>query len=53
SDVCFIGLPWLNTWGSGRFMDVGKDAKYIVDHIKNNTKFLKKKDVEPSLENCP
>lgn len=53
SDVCFIGLPWLNTWGSGRFMDVGKDAKYIVDHIKNKTKFLKKKDVEPSLENCP
>ncbi|QIT17810.1 MSMEG_0569 family flavin-dependent oxidoreductase [Acinetobacter pittii] len=53
SDVCFIGLPWLNTWGSGRFMDIGKDAKYIVDHIKNNTKFLKKKDVEPSLENCP
>ncbi|WPP57339.1 MSMEG_0569 family flavin-dependent oxidoreductase [Acinetobacter pittii] len=53
SDVCFIGLPWLNTWGSGRFMDVGKDAKYIVDHIKNNTKFLKKKDVEPYLENCP
>lgn len=53
SDVCFIGLPWLNTWGSGRFMDVGKDAKYIVDHIKNNTKFLKEKDVEPYLENCP
>lgn len=53
SDVCFIGLPWLNTWGSGRFMDVAKDAKYIVDHIKNNTKFLKEKNVEPFLENCP
>ena len=33
SDVSFIGLPWLNTWGSGRFMDVAKDAKYVVEHI--------------------
>ncbi|HFD2124530.1 TPA: MSMEG_0569 family flavin-dependent oxidoreductase [Acinetobacter baumannii] len=40
SDVCFIGLPWLNTWGSGRFMDVAKDAEYIVDHIKNNIHLL-------------
>ncbi|MDC5073603.1 MSMEG_0569 family flavin-dependent oxidoreductase [Acinetobacter baumannii] len=35
-DVSFIGLPWLNTWGSGRFMDVAKDAKYIVQHIASN-----------------
>jgi len=29
----FIGLPWLHTWGSGRFSGVGRDAEYIVNHI--------------------
>ncbi|HET7542662.1 MAG TPA: MSMEG_0569 family flavin-dependent oxidoreductase [Polyangiaceae bacterium] len=29
----FIGLPWLHTWGSGRFSGVGRDAAYIVEHI--------------------
>jgi putative flavoprotein involved in K+ transport len=29
----FIGLPWLYTWGSGRFSGVARDAAYIVDHI--------------------
>ncbi len=31
--VSFIGLPWLNTWGSGRFGAVGRDAEYVVDRI--------------------
>jgi putative flavoprotein involved in K+ transport len=25
-----IGLPWLWTWGSGRFLSVGQDAEYLV-----------------------
>lgn len=29
----FIGLPWLHTWGSGRFSGVGRDAEFIVDRI--------------------
>lgn len=29
----FIGLPWLHTWGSGRFAGVRKDAEHLVDHI--------------------
>jgi putative flavoprotein involved in K+ transport len=29
----FIGLPWLYTWGSGRFSGVARDANYIVEHI--------------------
>ena len=29
----FIGLPWLHTWGSGRFAAVARDAAHIVDHI--------------------
>ncbi|WP_321795411.1 MSMEG_0569 family flavin-dependent oxidoreductase [Caballeronia sp. J97] len=29
----FVGLPWLHTWGSGRFSGVARDAQYIVDVI--------------------
>jgi putative flavoprotein involved in K+ transport len=29
----FIGLPWLYTWGSGRFSGVGRDARFICDRI--------------------
>ena len=32
--VYFIGLPWLNTWGSGRFGAVGRDAEYVVQRIQ-------------------
>jgi putative flavoprotein involved in K+ transport len=32
--VYFIGLPWLNTWGSGRFGAVGRDAEYVVQVIQ-------------------
>lgn len=31
----FIGLPWLHTWGSGRFSHVGQDALYISNYIVN------------------
>jgi putative flavoprotein involved in K+ transport len=27
-----VGLPWLWTWGSGRFLSVGKDAEFLVAH---------------------
>jgi putative flavoprotein involved in K+ transport len=30
----FIGLPWLHTWGSGRFSGVGRDAEYLADAIE-------------------
>jgi len=29
----FIGLPWLYTWGSGRFSGVGRDAAYLAERI--------------------
>ncbi|ROO25338.1 FAD-dependent oxidoreductase [Salinisphaera orenii MK-B5] len=29
----FLGLPWLNTWGSGRFAAVGADAEHLVERI--------------------
>ena len=29
----FVGLHWLHTAGSGLFYQVGRDAKYAVDHL--------------------
>lgn len=33
SGLYFIGLPWLYTWGSGRFSGVARDAAYLAEHI--------------------
>ena len=32
--VYFLGLNWLNTWGSGRFLSVAEDAEFLVNDIK-------------------
>jgi putative flavoprotein involved in K+ transport len=32
--IYFIGLPWLYTWGSGRFSGVSRDAEYLAEHIE-------------------
>ncbi|WP_421853546.1 MSMEG_0569 family flavin-dependent oxidoreductase [Marinomonas sp.] len=32
--VYFIGLPWLYTWGSGRFSGVAADAAYLSNVIR-------------------
>lgn len=29
----FLGLPWLNTWGSGRFEAIARDAEHVADGI--------------------
>ncbi|MBC7436087.1 MAG: MSMEG_0569 family flavin-dependent oxidoreductase [Bdellovibrionales bacterium] len=29
----FLGLPWLHTWGSGRFSGVARDATFLADRI--------------------
>ena len=29
-----VGLPWLYTWGSGRFGGVGDDAEHLATHIE-------------------
>lgn len=33
SGLYFLGLPWLHTWGSGRFSGVSKDAEYITRYV--------------------
>ncbi len=30
----FLGLPWLYTWGSGRFSGVARDAKHVADQVE-------------------
>jgi putative flavoprotein involved in K+ transport len=29
----FLGLPWLHTWGSGRFSGIARDALYLAEVI--------------------
>lgn len=29
----FLGLPWLHTWGSGRFSGIARDAQYLAQAI--------------------
>lgn len=31
--LSFVGLPWMHTWGSGRFLGIDRDAKYVAEHI--------------------
>ena len=31
----FLGLPWLHTWGSGRFLGIAQDAAHVVDRIRD------------------
>lgn len=31
--VYFIGLGWLNTWGSGRFLGIDEDSQYLAQKI--------------------
>ena len=31
-----LGLPWLHTWGSGRFLGVGRDAAFLGERIADH-----------------
>ena len=35
----FLGLPWLYTWGSGRFSGIARDAEYLSDYIADKMKY--------------
>lgn len=32
--IYFLGLPWLHTWGSGRFSGVARDSAYLLEQIE-------------------
>jgi putative flavoprotein involved in K+ transport len=29
----FLGLPWLHTWGSGRFLGIARDAEHVASCV--------------------
>ncbi|MDL9947114.1 MSMEG_0569 family flavin-dependent oxidoreductase [Gordonia sp. ABSL11-1] len=31
--LSFIGLPWMHTWGSGRFLGIDRDARHVADSV--------------------
>jgi putative flavoprotein involved in K+ transport len=31
--LTFIGLPWMHTWGSGRFLGIDRDARHVAAAI--------------------
>ncbi len=43
--IYFIGLPWLYTWGSGRFSGVARDAEYLAERIAIKHKAVEQKDI--------
>ena len=42
----FLGLPWLHTWGSGRFSGVARDAQYLAEQIESRSRPAAAADVE-------
>ncbi|CAB3778082.1 MSMEG_0569 family flavin-dependent oxidoreductase [Paraburkholderia caffeinilytica] len=34
----FVGLPWLHTWGSGRFSGIARDAEFVVQAIREKAR---------------
>ncbi|PSN16349.1 MSMEG_0569 family flavin-dependent oxidoreductase [filamentous cyanobacterium CCP5] len=50
----FLGLPWLYTWGSGRFSGIARDAQYLADRIvvarRQNQSSLSLLERSPLLE---
>src|SRR5487761_41747 len=33
-----LGLPWLYTWGSGRFSGIARDAGHLAEHIRSSAR---------------
>ena len=31
--LSFVGLPWMHTWGSGRFLGIDRDARHVAESI--------------------
>ncbi|MGE0214554.1 MSMEG_0569 family flavin-dependent oxidoreductase [Mycolicibacterium sp.] len=35
--LSFVGLPWMHTWGSGRFLGIDRDAEHVAAAIADST----------------
>lgn len=47
----FLGLPWLHTWGSGRFCGVKQDAEHLLAHVL--AKMARPREAAPLLASVP
>jgi putative flavoprotein involved in K+ transport len=45
----FLGLPWLHTWGSGRFAAVARDAEHLAGAIIDRHSRTQRPDLAGSL----
>jgi putative flavoprotein involved in K+ transport len=45
----FLGLPWLHTWGSGRFSAVSADAAHLAEQIHAEQVVAERSDTESPL----
>ena len=45
----FLGLPWLHTWGSGRFSGIARDARFLADRIVTVAESRGRVPLAPSL----
>jgi len=34
----FLGLPWMHTWGSGRFAGIARDAAFIAEQLSSDAR---------------
>ncbi len=48
----FLGLPWLHTWGSGRFSGVARDAAYLAEQIEALRSTLRAPAATPAFANA-
>jgi putative flavoprotein involved in K+ transport len=46
----FLGLPWLHTWGSGRFAGVDRDARHIAERIEGLSRANAQRASGPQLQ---
>jgi putative flavoprotein involved in K+ transport len=42
----FLGLPWLHTWGSGRFASIARDAKHLAAHVGASARAFEGSDLD-------
>lgn len=45
----FLGLPWLHTWGSGRFHGIARDAEHLVERIVEQRAALRRPHIGAAL----
>ncbi|MCW2847862.1 MAG: family flavin-dependent oxidoreductase [Marmoricola sp.] len=46
----FLGIPWLHTWGSGRFLGIAADAEHVVGSITRLLESGSPAGLAPALE---